>query len=162
MSEPYQSAGAGKLYDSHEIRDEQPPINSDDYLHYLFVAEFGDGEQIAQTQADRSLRLEGKSAFMDVLEKSKTVPLLRFHLTDNTNWYTVDLTDGKFEINGFPFDAHPQMLQLIGPLTLVYYCETRAERYSDNRIVQYINRYFIGWWFRDADGKKVEQTIAIA
>lgn len=142
-----------------------------DYLRYLFVAEFEDGSQYAQTPEDASQLVEGKSAFYDVLyytgqledsQPPEVKQLVRFHLTDRLNWYTVDLRDGKFEVNGMAFDAHPQFFVPNQPLTLIYFRETRAERDADGAERQYVNRYFLGWWCLGADGNKVEQTIAIS
>src|SRR5947209_4134304 len=78
------------------------------HLRYLFVTEFTDGSQIAQTIEDKSQLREGKDAFYDTLylsgqleEKPEEVKkITRFHLTNHHAWYTVDLTDGKFEVNG--------------------------------------------------------------
>lgn len=141
-----------------------PPTDEeleDHYLRFLFVAEFDDGSQFAQTHEDVSQLDPGKSAFFDVLEFGKTKQLVRFHLTDKLNWYTVDLRDGLFEVNGMAFAAHDQNFAPILPLTLIYFRETHARKLSDGTTDQYVNRYFLGWWCLDEHGNKVQQTIAI-
>lgn len=78
-------------------------------LKYLFTAEFIDGSVIQQTQADVSSLDPKRSAFFDVLEKEKTVALKKFTLSAE-NSYSVDLTDGHFEVNGLPFRLHEEPL----------------------------------------------------
>jgi hypothetical protein len=131
------------------------------FLRFLFVAEFEDGSQLAQTHEDASQFDPSKSAFFDVLKYSESKKLTRFHLTDKLNWYTVDLRDGLFEVNGMAFAAHPQYFVPNPPLTLIYFRETRAEKLNDGTERHYVNRYFLGWWCLGPDGAKVEQTIAI-
>lgn len=131
------------------------------FLAYLFVAEFKDGTTLAQTPEDKSELREDKSAFYDVLQREND--LARFHLSDGNNWYTVDLRDGVFEINGLPFYAHSQFTEIEPPLHLIYFRETHRlyGTVPDGVPAHYVNRYFIGWWFKDEAGNKVEQTIAI-
>lgn len=140
-----------------------------DYLRWLFIAEFDSGTQYAQTADDRADCDPHRDAFYDILyltgqldrKPEKVRSLTRFHLTDSRNWFTVDLRDGKFEVNGLPFEAHPQLTELEPPLNLIYYRESRADLFANGTTRQYVNRYFLGWWFMDKNGKKVEETIAI-
>lgn len=127
------------------------------FLRYLFVAELSDGSLIAQTPEDKSELAEGKSAFYDVLQREDDI--VRFHLQDGVNWYTVDLRDGLFEVNGMPFYAHSQFQVPELPLHLIYFRETVAERRGDGSQNHFVNRYFIGWWYKK-EGEKIEQTIA--
>ena len=142
-----------------------------EYLRYLFIAEFDDGTQIAQTPEDKSEHREDKSAFWDVQyqqgdfaeqQPEQVKKLIRFHLTDRNNWYTVDLRDGLFEINGLPFAAHDQLFTPNQPLTLIYFRETKSDLHGSGEVNQYVNRYFLGWWCLDGEGNKLKQTIAIA
>lgn len=145
----------------------KPQGGSSPFLNYLFVAEFADGEIIQQTPEDQSLIEPTKSAFYDVLEKSKTIKLQRFHLANEHNIYTVDLRDGSFEVNGLSFEAHDQYLEIEQPLRLIYFRENHVlsavDSNSNDKITpykHYVNRYFIGWQFTK-DGKNYQQTIAI-
>jgi hypothetical protein len=141
-------------------------------LQYLFVAEFEDGEQIAQTAEDQSMTDPSKSAFYDVLQKSKEVAVTRFHLTNGHIWYTVDLRDGSFEANGLSFEAfdpyNNPYIRLNGPLRLIYFPNTDLVKVIDQNSLDKVTdfrhsmvRYFIGWQFTDKNGKNYQQTIAI-
>jgi hypothetical protein len=72
-------------------------------LKYLFTATFKDGTVIEQTPDDRSVVDEKRSRFYDVLEEAKKQQLVSFTLCGEGHTYTVDLTDGHFEVDGVSF-----------------------------------------------------------
>lgn len=124
-----------------------------------------------------------RTAFHDAMELAKQHGgFKRFHLTDNLNWYTVDLDDGIFEVNGLPFSACSQFINASQyDLTLIYAREKHelSGYVPEGTPASYYNRILIGWWFTAPDyiyvvdyetgarkrkyrkGEKVEQTIAI-
>ena len=76
-------------------------------LTHLFTATFDDGSRIVQDINDTSvLEPDKRSTFFDVLEKAKMSPLVLFSLSGKGNNYSVDLTDGHFEINSTPVLLH--------------------------------------------------------
>lgn len=132
------------------------PQPTGQYLTHLFVAEFADGTSYQQNPEDISLIDPAKSSYYDIaLRKDEVV---RFSITDGMNWYTVDLRDGAFEVNGLPFEAHDQFATLPEKMELVYFREWRHEYPNVN---QTPNRYFIGWEGKTRGGKNIKQTIAI-
>lgn len=146
-------------------------------LRYLFVAEFINGERLTQTLEDRSEIDPSKNAFYDVMQRSKQVALARFHLTDGHQWYSVDLRDGSFEINGIPFetfDPHNNPYgRITPPLRLIYFVSDDSRAVNKlvkvtnpndtNKVMDYhysAKRFLLGWQFTDG-GKNYQQTIAI-
>jgi hypothetical protein len=77
---------------------------------YLFVAQYKDGEQYEQGAGDQSLQDETKNAFYDILYSpiKPLADLIKFSLIGEGHSYTVDLTDGHFEIDGVPFFQHDE------------------------------------------------------
>ena len=75
-------------------------------LKYLFDVEFEDGSVYTQNKEDKSLLEEKKSCFYDVLNSGKKIKL--FMLSDGKDAYAVDLTDGRFEVNGKSFYMHEE------------------------------------------------------
>lgn len=155
-------------------------------LKYLFEAEYADGETIVQPD-DNVSRLQPEfdkdgwrpSAFYDVQEKAKQVDLVRFSLIGEGHRYSVDLQDGHFEIDGLPFQAHPQGLHVYhtaeNPLRLIFFRETTRHTTLDltaNQRGDYeisglehsdpvVSRYIIGWQTLTDKGENIQQTIAV-
>ena len=111
-------------------------------LSYLFEAETVTGQIIKQTPEDVSTTEPTKSAFYDVLQHK----IKRFSLIGNGKTYTVDLTDGHYEING----------EMVYPKTppgrpiydLIYYRQVQQRinvgPNSETALTPLV-RYFIGW-----------------
>jgi len=132
-------------------------------LKYLFIAEYEDGSTFLQPEDNKCKDHDdtakwNPSAFGDIDQDR----LVKFHLVGEGHKYTVDLTDGHFEIDGVPFVATEQNFYVTNPLRLVYFREVRKE-FDQNMVEmrQYVNRYFIGWQTNDENGKNVQQTIAV-
>lgn len=77
-------------------------------LKYLFVAEFEDGSLIEQTQEDFSKLDPTKNQMHDV--RNHSAELVRFTLCNQEKCrgpismiVSLDLRDGTFKVNGFPF-----------------------------------------------------------
>lgn len=125
------------------------PVPAD--LRYMFMVEFTDGTQYHQNEEDTSQFFEGKSAFYDVMHLTGSFNHVQdrevawFYLTDKSNWYTVCMQDGHFEINGFSFEAHPRDLVLDKYRRLIFFREYEGSR-----------RFFMGW-----EQENFSQTIAI-
>lgn len=147
---------------------------SSNNLKWLFVATFADGTTIAQTQEDKSLTEEGKSAITDVWKRDDLVNFALHHV-DGQQTVLVDLKVGYFVVNGVPVVAHNQYFEPERyPLELVYFREVRAHQdviatvQDDGSVdvgdphnqVSYINRYFLGWK-TTVNGKDKQVTIAV-
>jgi hypothetical protein len=111
-------------------------------LDFLFVAETATGGIIRQTQDDVSKLLPTKSAFYDVLQER----IKRFSLIGKGMIFTVDLTDGSYEVNG------KKMYSKLPPgpcdLELIYYRQVQQRLGigpGGQKGMQPIIRYFIGW-----------------
>lgn len=141
-------------------------------LKYLFVAEYADGSFIEQTSHDVSQADPKRSAYFDIALKGQPD---RFSLveqfSETPNVMTVDLRDGQFEHNGYPFIIHDQLFQpdpKKSPLELIYFRETRKEITvgADGTVKEmgetYVNRYFIGWKTKNEKGRWIRSTVAIS
>lgn len=142
-------------------------------LDYLFEADFVDGTTYFQGNDDESINHAGKSAYTDVRERMGEVK--RFHLVGNGDRYTVDLTDGHFEINQVPFNVERRDLPLTDiKLRFLRYTnvESTVQATSDDKGVfnwrgskevarsHYVDRYVIGFTALQG-GEEIEQSIAI-
>ncbi len=87
-------------------------------MKYLFEAEFLDGTKYKQNKLDTSIKwpavpnekgiLQGKNCMSDIQEDVDKFNIKRFTLIEQTLFgrkYTVDLTDGHFEIDGIKIDV---------------------------------------------------------
>lgn len=142
-------------------------------LKYLWSALFEDGTQIDEPADDRYSKhddtAEGNpSAFRDVLDKEEESKLVAFWLTnvETGDKIGVDLTTGQFAINGVPFDAHGQLVDLSNKeLKVVFHREVRkdtvvsATTLEEQDVHHYINRYFIGF---QVVGESTVQTVAVS
>lgn len=122
-----------------------------------FEADLDDGTTYIQGDDDLSIDTEGKNAFYDILQRLDKV--VRFHIVKgNGTRYTVDLTDGHFEVNEVPFVIHDQFYEPKGKLKLIFFKEMHRNAllggtvHEDGSVEQkmeeqepYCNRYFIGW-----------------
>jgi hypothetical protein len=124
-------------------------------LSYLFTCQFKDGTTIKQTSEDISKTDPTRSAFYDVVQRLPDVS--KFSLANGQHTCAVDLTDGHFEIDGFPFRTHEDLL---GEYRLIYFRRHQHKRAlggPDAHSVQ----FFIGWQ-TTVDGKNIQSTIMVA
>ena len=71
-------------------------------MKYLFIVEYKDGSHYHQSPDDCSQMGKNTSSFGDVRQED----VARFSLRGNGHTYTVDLSDGHFEIDGISFRMH--------------------------------------------------------
>lgn len=158
-------------------------------LNYLFEAEFFDDKpKYKQNQQDASVKfppvldekgkLQGKPAFTDIREDVEAGNIRRFHLVENflsllPRRFTVDLTDGHFEINGIPFSAQGEKPLPVRPQKFIlkyfrlrnpYLTSTYANKTGvliKQEAGELPMRYLLGWECEIA-GVHYEQTIIIS
>lgn len=124
-------------------------------LAYLFRAEFFDGSVIEQTQEDRSMLVEGKSQFYDVLQRESD--LARFSLVNSEGGaVSVDLTTGTFTFLGESLPYHDpsageldEVLHSRGlvPFRLIYFRRVYQTRTvgPEGVVDSTTTHFFIGW-----------------
>jgi len=135
-------------------------------LKYLFIAEYTDGSFHHQSPEDKSrLEPDTRSEFYDVLQSGKEIK--RFSLTDGTHTVCVDLTDGQFEVNGFPLHLESEQLPTIpDTYTLIFYRQhthsfnTKHEDNENPEEISHDVEYFIGWQ-TTIKGKNYQQKIGV-
>jgi hypothetical protein len=132
-------------------------------LKYLFGVQYLDGSQFYQTQEDKSETREGGSAFTDVNQE-------QVHIFQLANWeaaavdmhtperYLVDLTDGHFEVGGFPFFA--QIPPVGSKLRLIYFRRTRIHMQIGGEEIAREVEYHFGWQ-TTCDGRNYQQTLIL-
>ena len=111
-------------------------------LEFLFIAETYDGQIIPQTANDISPLDPTKSSFYDVLQHK----IKRFSLHGKGMIFTIDLTDGHYEVNGNI--VHTKRPPGKCELRLIYYrqVQQRMSIATDGaEKLMPIVRYFIGW-----------------
>ncbi len=146
-------------------------------LDYLFEADFNDGTTYYQGADDESLYHDkdkdgnGPSSYRDVLDRIQDVQ--RFHLIGNKTRYTVDLSDGHFEIDGAPFIVERPSIPLTD-LKLFFLRYNNVESTAETTMQKnglwsqlkevgrshYVDRYVIGFTAM-AGAKEVNYSIAI-
>jgi hypothetical protein len=111
-------------------------------LDFLFVAETHNGEIIRQAENDISPLDPTRTSFYDVLQKK----VKRFTLVGKGMTFTVDLTDGHYEVNGkFMYSKLPPGKC---ELQLIYYRQVQQRLGigpDGSKKMMPIIRYFIGW-----------------
>lgn len=153
-------------------------------LKYLFTAKFEDGSEIIQTSEDKSVIDPIKrNTYYDLVQAQKTKKLVSFRLKEaiGERWFSVDLLDGHFEVNGIPFymhevenkEVHP--IEITNPLQLkdfelVYFqsnTHTFRAAVQDGRILKakemgsQIKVFRFGWRTQH-NGKNYQQIIQIS
>lgn len=143
-------------------------------LKYLFTAEFANGNLFDQNPEDRStIEPEKKSAFFDVMERIRSGKpddkLIGFHLVDpiSKNQLSVNLINGLFYFNGFPFNVADEYNHLeLGELTdyeVIYFRKTRQHINSETlKVIRTELTFRLGWKAKDKEGKVVQRVIEIA
>lgn len=123
-------------------------------LKYLFEAYFADGSFYVQTPEDTSLLDEKRNCYYDVLQSGKTIR--RFSLVSIDHKFTVDLSTGLFEVDGFSLLLESEKLPCLPEkFELVYYHQVTRDQNvtydkSTGEVVKRENlpefrEYFIGW-----------------
>lgn len=112
-------------------------------LDFLFTAETYDGQIIKQPPNDLSPTTPGRSTFYDVLQHK----IKRFSLHGKGMIFTIDLTDGHYEINGIK--TYTKTPPGKCELRLIYYrqVEQRMKMGIKGKgpMLEPVVRYFIGW-----------------
>lgn len=127
----------------------------------LFVAVFHDGSEIHQTEEDKSLFYEGRSAFTDVVKSEKRLIAFALRGIEDSSFIGVNLIDGSFNINGQIFEAMPssKILPLGGTFKIIYFRDTEVTLKADGTGT-HSHRYRIGWEYSVNDETYV-QTIVV-
>lgn len=127
-------------------------------LKYLFTAEYDDGSTYEQNAEDVSVKEpEKRSCFFDIDQER----VVRFTLKGEGHTYTVDLTDGHFEVNGVPFKMHEE--DHLDDYRLIFW---RRHRHSfnvgaeKNEELSHETVYRVGWQ-ATFKGEKREQVMQI-
>ena len=122
-------------------------------MKYLFEVEYKDGTFFKQNAEDVSLTDPKRSAFFDIKQNE----VKRFTLAGG-NTFSVDLTDGHFEVNGVPFRVHSGDLK---DFRLIYWRQhTHTFGMKLNEQSHEI-AFCIGWQTNDEKGQKVQRGIKI-
>lgn len=114
-------------------------------LDFLFIAETYDGQIIRQPENDVSATTPGRSTFYDVLQHK----IKRFSLSGKGMLFTIDLTDGHYEVNGNIM--HTKLPPGKCELKVIYYRQVeqrlvRGVKDKDvGKTLEPIVRYYIGW-----------------
>ncbi len=135
-------------------------------LKYLFRCQFNDGEIFYQNLEDTSTLEEGKSSFFDLLEKEKQSPIKEFYLYEkDINYYSVNLKNGSFTINGISFFIHEQTTDLSKKLSnfrLIYFRRvTQSLNITTGEALAPTTVYIIGWQANYPDGKNEQKLLYI-
>ena len=136
-------------------------INGQTFPHkYLFRADYKDGESYEQGSEDKSLQKEDKNAFFDIFYQpiKPLTDLLRFNLIGEGHIYTVDLTDGHFEIDGIPFHLNDE--DSLKDFRLVFFKRHFHHTTVGGKGMGHDIHYFIGWQ-TTVNGKNHKQMIQI-
>ena len=120
-------------------------------LKYLFFVEYQDGTTFQQNAEDVSATDTKRSAFFDVKQN-----IHKFSLEGEGNKYTVDLSDGHFEVNGTCFMLHDYSIPLQNIRLVFYRQHDHTWPTNEHKIV-----YCLGWQANDENGKNVQHIIRI-
>lgn len=122
-------------------------------MKYLFSALYKDGSVYEQNPEDISIIDPLRSCYFDL----KQDEIEKFKLIGDGNTYSVDLTDGHFEVNGIPFLLHEEELK---DFRLIFW---RRHTHSFNRNDVELSHdivYRFGWQCT-VDGKNYQQIMQI-
>jgi len=138
-------------------------------LKYLFKAEYKDGSFFEQNPDDISTQDSKRSAFFDVkLDQVKRFSLISSDslVVNNVKYvdiFTVDLTDGHFEINDMPFKVHDNTLE-VTDFKLIFFRRHKhsinvVENEFDESSKTHVTTYRLGWQAKDKKGLNHERVI---
>jgi len=85
---------------------------------YLFEALLKDESVIKQNQEDKSATTKGKNCFYDVMQNMDNLVAFGMFNQEKDESYAVDLTTGRFVVNGASFFVHDEPLSNI---RLIYF-----------------------------------------
>lgn len=129
-------------------------------LKYLFIAEYKDGSIYEQNGYDISVSDTKRSCFFDVMQDK----VRRFLLVGSDNIFSVDLSDGHFEVNNVSFFMHDQGLGLKDFRLIFYRQHLHHFNIGDygipNELLHEIN-YCIGWQTNDENGMNVKRIMEV-
>lgn len=133
-------------------------------LKYLFIVEYQDGSAFKQNAEDVSLIDPMRSAFFDV----KLDEVKRFHLYGGGTFikdkFTVDLTDGHFEVMGIKFFMHDSALRLKNIKLKFYRQHTHNFNFNPGQQVKetaHLVDYCMGWEAEDENGNPIERILEV-
>ena len=121
-------------------------------LKYKFTAHY-EADKYVQNDEDRSLTNDEKSCFFDI----KHDELLRFELEGDGHKYSVDLTDGHFEIDGIPFKLHELPLK---DFRVIFFRRHTHGFNAMNVEIEHDTVYRMGWQ-TTYNGKNYQEVIEI-
>lgn len=135
-------------------------------LKYHFTAVFADGSSICQQPDDRSaIDPEKRSQFYDVMQHAEVSPLVFFQLTtadyeaDEFHFYSVDLLDGHFEVDGIPFVMHEE--EIAEPLRLIFFRHhTHGFNQNHEELAHQVSYHF--GWQTTVNGENLQRVMQIA
>lgn len=131
-------------------------------LRYSFTVEYKDGSTFKQNAEDVSLVDPKRSAFFDVrLEDVK-----RFHLYGGGTFikdkFTVDLTDGHFEVMGIPFFLHDSAQPLKNFKLKFFRRHTHNFNIGQHiKEIDHLIDYCMGWEADDDKGNIIERILEV-
>lgn len=125
-------------------------------LKYFFTAFYNDGTYFHQDVNDVSVQDSKRSSFYDV-DQSKIVG---FSLADRDNAFVVDLTDGRFIVNGVPFRMHAED-EALPPFRLIFW--RRHWQTINTQTGEETHRmvYRFGWQALNAKGENVQKVMEL-
>lgn len=130
-------------------------------LKYLFTAKFSNGKIYHQNADDRSLwEPDKRSCFYDVLQMEKEARVLWFELEDAAHRYTVDLTDGHFEVDGIPFRMHEGEVNNLQLIFFRQHTHSFTVGQAANKEIDHQITYSIGWQ-TTVEGKNKKSVMQI-
>jgi hypothetical protein len=135
---------------------------------YSYTATFEDGTTIVQDHTDPDgdislTRADGTgSRFTDVQEKEKESKLICFVIHNDEHSLGVDLRDGHFELNGFPFWQHRPDLDNYKDFRIIYVRTVQhvINQQSGEVISGGILGYSVGWQTTH-HGENIKKTVMI-
>lgn len=127
-------------------------------LKYLFEVEYHDGTLFIQPEDDRSKTDPLKSAYYD-LDQSRIKKFFLVEVrpeTANQKVFSVDLTDGHFEVNGIPLFLHDD--RTTKDFRLIFFRRHKHGFNLEGAQQFHHTTYRLGWQYTE-NGKNYQQVI---